>query len=111
MKILQNLQNFNTVNDINLNEILQFYCIHFGYYRHRQVDPRNILFRDWRLKNMRGLVGSRTKCSTELFRYYLEEVSENRHKDLLIYFRKLFEEMDHFRDGVFYKQPLPDSVV
>lgn len=101
------LNNLKTIKkSVNIEEIYQFYCIHFGYYLLRRRDMMNVFFLDSRLRDIRGLVGSKTKSSTKLFKYYVDEMSDRRHDELKQLFKNLFREMDEYKEGIFYKQSL-----
>ncbi len=102
--ILMNLQ--TAEKTIDKEEIYQFYCIHFGYYIPRRQDLMNVFFKDSRLQDVRGLVGSKTKYTTDLFKYYMEETSETRHEELKKIYADLFKDMDQYKEGVFYKRGL-----
>ena len=104
MNILSNLDNYSY--ECNIEEIYQFYAIHFGYYRQRKRDLRGVFFNDDRLRDIRGLVSSKTEYSTDLFKYYVDEVDEKRHLELFNICTSLIDEMDDYKDGVFYKQDL-----
>ena len=66
----------------------------------------NVFFKDSRLQDVRGLVGSKTKYTTDLFKYYMEETSETRHEELKKIYADLFKDMDQYKEGVFYKRGL-----
>ena len=102
--ILYNLEKYH--KRIDSNEILQFFSIHFGYYKGRIIDIKSVLFKDDRLKDVRGLVGSKTNCSTELFKIYIQETSDKKHRENIEFFSKVFDYIDTFKDGVFYKKNL-----
>ena len=102
--ILKNLDKYNKV--INKEEIYQFYCIHFGYYKGKKIDLRPFLYVDERLKDVRGLVDSKTRYTTELFEIYVNEMSDERHNRIKEIFCKIFEQADEFQEGIFYKKKM-----
>lgn len=104
-KIISDLPLIN--KKVEKEEILQFYCIHYGYYIPRERWMNKIFFNNEILQEVRGLVGSKTERTTELFRIYVDEITEERHKELLDLYSRLFDEMDKYKDGVFYKKELP----
>lgn len=102
--ILKNLDSYNKT--ICKEEIYQFYCIHFGYYRAKKIDLRTFLYIDERLKDIRGLIDSKTNYTTELFYIYTNEMTEERHNELKKKFCEIFKQADEFQEGVFYKKTL-----
>ena len=91
---------------INIEEIYMFYSIHFGYYEHRRIKINRLFFKDMRLQEIRGITGCKTERTTELFDYYVDEIDDERHLKLQKITQALFEKMDNYRDGVFYKKNL-----
>lgn len=102
--LLNNLEELNPL--IDKDEICQFYCIHFGYYKSKGIDLRQLLYKDERLCDIRGLIDSKTKYTTELFKIYTDEMSERKHQDLLKAFEQMFVDMDEYKDGKLYKKSL-----
>lgn len=102
--ILCNLENLD--HKVDMNEIYEFYAIHFGYYQHRELMINKIFYKDERLQEIRGLTCSKTKRNTELFKYWLEEIDEERHKELEELIEKLFQQIDNYKDIVFHKKKL-----
>ncbi len=106
-KILTNLNKLET--KIDKNEIYQFYCIHFGFYKSKKIDLRKFLYKSEYLKDIRGLIDSKTESTTELFNIYTDEITEERHEYLKKKFEQIFIEMDGYKDGIFYKNELSDE--
>jgi len=104
--ILSNLNFYH--HEVDIEQIFKFYCIHFAYNRPRKPDIRSIIFMDDRLKDIRGLISSKTNSSTELFSIYVNEMSNKRHEELLTRYATLFEEMDSYKKGVLRKGTLPE---
>lgn len=103
-EVIFNLEKVN--KKIDINEIYMFYLIHFGYYERRRIPISKLYFKDERLRDIRGLIGSKTESTTELFKYYVDEIDEKRHIELQGVTQRLFDKMDHYKDGVFYKKEL-----
>lgn len=90
--------------EIDMTEIYQYYCVDFLYYQGRRFFTRNLFFKNPLLQTVRDLVGAPIKSSTELYRMFVEECTDERHEELKKIFELLFEEMDEYRNGVFYRK-------
>lgn len=102
--ILYNLKNMT--KKVDVNEIYEFYAIHFGYYQQRKFMINKIFYKDQRLQEIRGFKYSKTRRNTELFRYWIEEINEERHKELQKLTERLFQQIDNYKDTVFHKKKL-----
>ncbi len=90
---------------VDMQEIYQFYCIHFLYYKHANRQIQDIFFRrpelyPWLSKKQRnklplGLINRH--------KYYLEDWTPDFHEITKHKVEELFKEMDSRQADVFYK--------
>lgn len=82
---------------IDLNEIYQFYCIHYHYYKHEGIECWKNFFTNPRL------VGNEIDSGSWKYQAFMDEWSEQRHTEILDNVEHLFDEMDARKADVFYR--------
>lgn len=98
---------------IDPDEIYQYYCLQYLYYdsskRIRKWPFRNP---DLGLNNpMLAMKGDRRGVGTWKYRLFLDEWNEEVHKEWQALIPKMLEEMDSWREDVFYKTALPEGAL
>lgn len=101
-KLLLNLDNLH--KKVDMNEIYQFYCIHYLYYQRRNRDRSKVFFKDERLCH--PIFDDCRKVSTENYNIFINECNNERHKQLLQNTKAYMEEMDSYKEGIFYKNKI-----
>lgn len=88
---------------IDMQEMYQFYCIHFLYYR-GQDRPRQEVF--FKRPELYSPPSTATKAELfERYKTYLEDWTPDFHEITKQKVVELFREMDNFKEDVFYKNP------
>ena len=96
---------------IDPDEVYQYYCLRFLYYDIPKAAPpwpfQNpiLLLEYYTLK----LAGDKRELGPWKYRLFLDEWNQTVHKEWQAYVPQLFEEMDSWREDVFYKKVLPES--
>lgn len=93
--LLLNLKHLN--KEIDIEEIYQFYCIHYYYYAWSWKIAPSCFFKDSTLH--KTFLGS----DTSRYRLFLEEWSEERHNQMKKNVIELFEWLDNWKEDMFYR--------
>lgn len=98
---------------IDPDEIYQYYCLQHLYYDsskrvHKWPFRNPVLPQDGFLLK---LAGDDRIVSTWKYRLFLDEWNQALHKEWQEFIPKLFEEMDSWREDVFYKTALPEGAL
>ena len=92
---------------IDMQEIYQFYCIRYLYYKLRYLSIENLFFKRPELFNDAWIPSEQRHLTTaELivrYKYYLDDWTPELHEITKRNTEALFREMDSYRDDVFYK--------
>lgn len=88
---------------IDLQEIYQFYCIHFLYYRNPYHPLQEIFFRRHELYGEPGSINATQEELLQRYKNYLEDFTPDFHEITKQKTSELFMEMDNFNDSIFYK--------
>ena len=110
-RIVFNLPNL-VDRPIDINELYQFYCIHFLYYKSLIHPIKDVFFRRPESYKQPWDPVKGDRPATELindFQRYLEDWTPDFHEVTKRKTVELFREMDSYRDDVFYKND-PDVI-
>lgn len=96
---LLNLDKLN--KEVDLEEIYKFYCIHYLYYDFKIDNHLKYFFNDKEMQYLNGIIKHLTDVE---YKKFLDGFTPKKHKEILSYMPKMFEDMDNFRQDVFYRK-------
>lgn len=99
-KLLMSLDKLE--KDINLEEVYQFYCMHYLYYQSFFKNYLPWFFENETLRDWESI--KRITPNQKIYKMFLTEWNLKRHKIILDNVKLLFENMENYRKDVFYRK-------
>lgn len=106
------IRNFKNVDKkIDIEEIYQFYCIHYLYYKTAYAWTPSVFVKNPDLQKIDYYKKDKKECQpgTHRYRMFLEEWTPERHEEIKKNVEKLFEWLDEWREDVFYRKGIDNK--